>query len=121
MGWAIGSSIGAALGYQDGPVVCITGDGAMLMSSHELTTAAAEAKPEEETEVEPQAAPQGLFARVSQRLESKGKDAVVDLNLDNAIESLDKQQREEMIYSLKRQLVLNTRNLNRLSLNAPWN
>jgi hypothetical protein len=42
----------------------------------------------------------------------------VDLSLDNAIESLDKQQREEIIYSLKRQLVRYTRNLNKLQEDA---
>ncbi len=42
MGWAIGSSVGAALGYRSGPVVCITGDGSLLMSGQELTVAAQE-------------------------------------------------------------------------------
>lgn len=42
MGWAIGSSIGAALGYQDGPVVCITGDGSFMMHGQELSVAVAE-------------------------------------------------------------------------------
>jgi prefoldin subunit 5 len=63
------------------------------------------------------AAPQGLFARVSQRLETKDQDAV-ELSLDNAIQSLDKQQREQMIYSLKRQLVRYTGNLNKLMEDA---
>jgi hypothetical protein len=62
--------------------------------------------------------PQGLFARVTQKLDSKVKDQPVDLSLDNAIESLDKQQREEMIYSLKRQLVRYTGNLNKLQEDA---
>ena len=80
--------------------------------------AATEAETEEETVAVPEAAPQGLFARVSQRLESKEKGVEVDLSLDNAIQSLNKQQREEMVYSLKRQLVLNTRNLNKLQEDA---
>ena len=42
MGWAIGSSIGAALGYQDGPVVCITGDGSFMMHGQELSVAVTE-------------------------------------------------------------------------------
>ncbi len=64
------------------------------------------------------AAPQGLFARVSQRLETKDQDAAVELSLDNAIQSLDKQQREQMVYSLKRQLVRYTGNLNKLMEDA---
>ncbi len=79
---------------------------------------AVEVAAEEKAEVESMVAPQGLFARVTQRLENKEKDGAVDFSLDNAIESLNKQQREEMIYSLKRQLVLNTRNLNRLQEDA---
>lgn len=39
MGWAIGASVGAALGFPDAPVVCITGDGSMLMSGQEISTA----------------------------------------------------------------------------------
>ncbi len=39
MGWAIGASIGTALGYRDSPVVCITGDGSWLMSGQEITVA----------------------------------------------------------------------------------
>ena len=39
MGWAIGSSVGTALGIKNTPVVCITGDGSMLMSGQEITTA----------------------------------------------------------------------------------
>jgi hypothetical protein len=74
-----------------------------------------EATPEEKPETEPASstAPQGLFARVSQRLESKEVETG-ELSLDSAIESLDKQQREQMIYSLKRQLVTYTKNLNKL-------
>ena len=39
MGWAIGSSIGTAMATGDDPVVCITGDGSMLMSGGEVTVA----------------------------------------------------------------------------------
>ena len=39
MGWAIGSAIGTALACEDDPVVCITGDGAMLMSGGEVSVA----------------------------------------------------------------------------------
>lgn len=39
MGWAIGVAIGCALAYRDGPVVCVTGDGSVLMSGQELTVA----------------------------------------------------------------------------------
>jgi len=39
MGWAIGSAAGAALALKDQPVVCITGDGSMLMSGQEITVA----------------------------------------------------------------------------------
>jgi acetolactate synthase-1/2/3 large subunit len=39
MGWAIGTSIGAALANRDHPVVCITGDGSVLMSGQEITVA----------------------------------------------------------------------------------
>lgn len=39
MGWAIGTSIGAALANRDHPVVCITGDGSLLMSGQEITVA----------------------------------------------------------------------------------
>jgi acetolactate synthase I/II/III large subunit len=42
MGWAIGAAIGTAAGNPDAPVVCITGDGAMLMSGQELSVAVAE-------------------------------------------------------------------------------
>ncbi len=42
MGWAIGGAIGAAIGNSDGPVVCITGDGSMLMSGQEMSVAVAE-------------------------------------------------------------------------------
>ncbi|MFV2061675.1 MAG: thiamine pyrophosphate-binding protein [Gammaproteobacteria bacterium] len=39
MGWAIGASIGTALACPGDPVVCITGDGSMLMSGQEITVA----------------------------------------------------------------------------------
>lgn len=39
MGWAIGCAIGTALASPDRPVVCITGDGSLLMSGQELTVA----------------------------------------------------------------------------------
>jgi acetolactate synthase-1/2/3 large subunit len=42
MGWAIGSAIGAALGYRDAPVVCLTGDGSFMMHGYELSVAVAE-------------------------------------------------------------------------------
>ncbi|MEN9866336.1 MAG: hypothetical protein RL748_1926 [Pseudomonadota bacterium] len=42
MGWAIGASVGTAVGDPRLPVVCITGDGSMLMSGQELTVAVAE-------------------------------------------------------------------------------
>lgn len=40
MGWGIGYAIGLASGNSGNPVVCITGDGAYLMSGQEITTAA---------------------------------------------------------------------------------
>ena len=42
MGWAIGNAIGIALGNRHKTVVCITGDGSLLMSAQELTVAVAE-------------------------------------------------------------------------------
>lgn len=39
MGWAIGAAIGTAMSKPGTPVVCITGDGSMLMSGQELTVA----------------------------------------------------------------------------------
>ena len=39
MGWAIGCAVGVALAEPNQPVVCITGDGSMLMSGQELTVA----------------------------------------------------------------------------------
>jgi acetolactate synthase-1/2/3 large subunit len=45
MGWAIGAAVGVARGNPHVPVVCITGDGAYLMSGQEITTAAEEELP----------------------------------------------------------------------------
>lgn len=45
MGWAIGSAIGAALADRGSPVVCITGDGSMLMNGQEITVAIQENLP----------------------------------------------------------------------------
>jgi acetolactate synthase-1/2/3 large subunit len=42
MGWAIGAAVGIARGNPCCPVVCITGDGAFLMSGQEITVAAQE-------------------------------------------------------------------------------
>jgi acetolactate synthase-1/2/3 large subunit len=42
MGWAIGSAIGTAAANPDLPVVCITGDGSMLMNGLEISVAVAE-------------------------------------------------------------------------------
>lgn len=42
MGWAIGAAVGIARGNPACPVVCITGDGAFLMSGQEITVAAEE-------------------------------------------------------------------------------
>jgi len=39
MGWAIGSSIGTAMANQGRPVVCLTGDGSMLMYGGDITVA----------------------------------------------------------------------------------
>ncbi|MBV9229261.1 MAG: thiamine pyrophosphate-binding protein [Chloroflexi bacterium] len=40
MGWAVAGVIGAKLACPDRPVVCVSGDGAFLMSAMELSTAA---------------------------------------------------------------------------------
>jgi acetolactate synthase I/II/III large subunit len=40
MGWAVAGAIGAKLAYPDRPVVCVSGDGAFLMSAMEVSTAA---------------------------------------------------------------------------------
>ncbi|HEU4842946.1 MAG TPA: thiamine pyrophosphate-binding protein, partial [Burkholderiaceae bacterium] len=42
MAWAIGAAVGTAAGNQNAPVVCISGDGSMLMSGQELSVAVAE-------------------------------------------------------------------------------
>lgn len=42
MGWAIGGAIGTAAANPSAPVVCITGDGSMLMNGQELSVAVAE-------------------------------------------------------------------------------
>ncbi|MGE5491211.1 MAG: thiamine pyrophosphate-binding protein, partial [Actinomycetota bacterium] len=42
MGWAIGGALGTAVGAPDVPVVCITGDGSMLMNGQEISAAVAE-------------------------------------------------------------------------------
>lgn len=39
MGWAIGNAIGTALAQPGNPVVCITGDGSVLMNGQEITVA----------------------------------------------------------------------------------
>jgi acetolactate synthase-1/2/3 large subunit len=45
MAWAIGASVGSALGSPQSPTFCITGDGSFLMSGQELTVAVAEKLP----------------------------------------------------------------------------
>lgn len=42
MGWAIGGAIGTAAANPDVPVVCIAGDGSMLMNGQEVSVAVAE-------------------------------------------------------------------------------
>ncbi|MCC2637568.1 MAG: Acetolactate synthase [Moraxellaceae bacterium] len=42
MGWAIGAAIGTAAASRETPVVCITGDGSVLMNGQELSVAVAE-------------------------------------------------------------------------------
>lgn len=42
MGWAIGGAVGTAAANPDMPVVCITGDGSMLMNGQEISVAVAE-------------------------------------------------------------------------------
>lgn len=42
MGWAIGGAIGTAAANRAAPVVCITGDGSLLMNGQELSVAVAE-------------------------------------------------------------------------------
>jgi len=45
MGWGIGAAVGTAMAASGNPVVCITGDGALLMSGQELNTAVQEKLP----------------------------------------------------------------------------
>ena len=45
MGWAIGAAIGAAMADRRGPVVCLTGDGSLLMNGQEMTVALSERLP----------------------------------------------------------------------------
>jgi len=45
MGWAIGSAIGVALARPGNPVVCLVGDGSMLMAGQEITVAIQEKLP----------------------------------------------------------------------------
>lgn len=45
MGWAIGAAVGAAMARRDRPVVCITGDGSMLMNGQEISVACQEGLP----------------------------------------------------------------------------
>lgn len=42
MGWAIGGAIGTAAGNRNVPVVCITGDGSLMMNGQEISVAVAE-------------------------------------------------------------------------------
>lgn len=42
MGWAIGGAVGTAIANRRVPVVCITGDGSLLMNGQELSVAVAE-------------------------------------------------------------------------------
>jgi len=42
MGWAIGGAVGTALANRSAPVVCITGDGSLLMNGQEMTVALSE-------------------------------------------------------------------------------
>jgi acetolactate synthase-1/2/3 large subunit len=42
MGWAIGGAVGTALANRSAPVVCITGDGSLLMNGQEMTVALTE-------------------------------------------------------------------------------
>ena len=45
MGWGIGSAVGTAMGTPNTPVVCMTGDGSLLMNGQEITVAVAERLP----------------------------------------------------------------------------
>jgi acetolactate synthase I/II/III large subunit len=42
MGWAIGGAIGTAASNPQSPVVCITGDGSLMMNGQEISVAVAE-------------------------------------------------------------------------------
>ncbi|MBS1143754.1 MAG: Acetolactate synthase [Proteobacteria bacterium] len=42
MGWAIGGAVGTAAGNPNVPVVCITGDGSLMMNGQEISVAVAE-------------------------------------------------------------------------------
>jgi acetolactate synthase-1/2/3 large subunit len=42
MGWAIGGAVGTALANRAAPVVCLTGDGSLLMNGQEMSVAQAE-------------------------------------------------------------------------------
>jgi len=42
MGWAIGGAVGTAAGNPNVPVVCVTGDGSMMMNGQEISVAVAE-------------------------------------------------------------------------------
>jgi AAA+ ATPase superfamily predicted ATPase len=57
--------------------------------------------------------PKGIFAMVSKRLEDR-EQGKPDLSLGSAIKSLNKQQRDQEIYSRKRRLLDQTKNLNKL-------
>ncbi|MCB1954827.1 MAG: thiamine pyrophosphate-binding protein [Rhodocyclaceae bacterium] len=45
MGWAIGAAVGIAIARRGLPVVCLTGDGSLLMNGQEMTVAAQEGLP----------------------------------------------------------------------------
>lgn len=45
MGWAISAAVGVAMGRRDTPVVCLTGDGSVLMSGQDITVAIQEKLP----------------------------------------------------------------------------
>lgn len=45
MGWGIGAAVGTAMGAPGTPVVCLAGDGGMLMNGQEITVAVGEGLP----------------------------------------------------------------------------
>lgn len=45
MGWGVGAAIGTAMAAPGNPIVCVTGDGALLMGGQELNTAVQEKLP----------------------------------------------------------------------------